>query len=173
MLTEWNTCVEKKEESGNVGSSSTFEGASLIGAAFSSGGSLPFNFGLVSKMVRNVKYLNISVSADLRQSFVSWTATSSFLKAPESWNSESETRSRILQEVFGRYGLEPAFLINYWKTLILTLVGVVLFGIFKVIEVCFTKENTKGHSVARLIKSFLRQIFSIKIKFFSIFTDLH
>jgi len=151
MLSEWSLCVEKKENSQNVASSSTFEGASLIGSAFSSGGSLPFNFGLVSKMVRNVKYLNITVSSELRQSFVSWTATSSFLKAPQTWGSNSNSNSRILQEVFDRYGLESAFLINYWKTLILTLAGVVLFGIFKIIETCFTKDNSKGRSIMRSI----------------------
>jgi len=138
MLSEWSLCIEKKEDSKTRTSSSAFEGASLAGSSLTSGSSLSLNFGLVAKILRNVKYLNISVSPDLRQTFLSWKVTSSFLSAPKSWSSQSDSES--LPTVFSRYDLESIFLINYWKILILALIGLTIFVIFKLLEM----HNPKG-----------------------------
>ena len=89
--------------------SGVFEGTSIAGAALGFGSSLPVNFGLVAKILRNMKYLNVTVSLELQEVFYSWRANG-FLKAPKSWSVESE--SKPLPRVFSRYWLDPVFLIN-------------------------------------------------------------
>jgi len=127
--------------------SNAFDGTSVAGAALTSGSSLPVNFGLVAKILRNLKYLNVTVSSELQVTFVSWKVNGGFLKAPKSWSSESH--SKPLPEVFRRYGLDPVFLINYWKPLIMVLIGFVLFGVFKVIEVLLNQGNQQNNSIPR------------------------
>jgi len=151
MLSDWHTCVEKTKNSDTDTSASVFEGTSLIGASLSSGSSLPLNFGLVAKILRNVKYLNISVSPELLQTFFSWKVASGALSAPKSWSSKSV--SEPLPLVFERYGLQPVFIINYFKPLLMTLVGLFFFVIFKVMEINLSKKNPKGRwsSISRSI----------------------
>ena len=119
--------------------SDTFEGTSIAGAALASGSSLPINFGLVAKILRNTKYLDITVSSELEETFYSWKVASGFLAAPDSWS--LKVNSNPLPDVFGRYDLSPTFLINYWKPLVLTLIGFVLFVIFKGVEIKLLKKK--------------------------------
>jgi len=116
-----------------------FDGTSIVGAALGSGSSLPINFGLVAKILRNVKYLDVTVSTELQEAFVSWKVNSGFLAAPKSWALKAE--SKPLPWIFSRYGLASAFLVNYWKPFLMTLIGLALFVIFKGIEIVVYKED--------------------------------
>ena len=60
-----------------------FEGTFLASAALSSGSSLPFNFALVTKLLRNMKYLDVTVSSELTETFYSWKVADGFFHAPK------------------------------------------------------------------------------------------
>jgi len=150
-LSDSHLCDQEKEPDNGreKAAGGTFEGSSLAGAALASGSSLPINFGLVAKIIRNLKYLNVTVSSELQVTFSSWKVSSGFLKAPKSWSLES--RSKPLPVVFSRYGLDPVFLINYWKPFILTMVGFVLFVVFKIMEVSLNRGNQQNDSIPRKV----------------------
>jgi len=108
------------------------------------------NFGLVAKILRNVRYLDLTVSYELQETYYSWKTTSNFLKAPGSWKTKSE--SKELPYVFRQYALEPVFLINFWRPLLMTLIGLGLFLIFKGLEIVTRGgENNQRPVVARAI----------------------
>jgi len=129
------------------GSRAVLEGTSIVGASLNPGSSLPINFGLAAKIVRNLKYLNVTVSEELQETFMSWKVASGFLSAPKSWKSKYE--SKPLPGVFRRYGLDAVFLMNYWKPLVMTLIGLGLFVMFKLIEL--GGSNTRLKSITRQI----------------------
>jgi len=126
-----------------------FEGTSLVGAALGSGSSLPLNFGLASKILRNIKYMKLPVSSELQETFVSWKAPSRFLHAPDSWSLKYS--SKTIPGAFSRYGLQSAFLVNFWKLLVLAIIGIAVFGIFKLVEVSLSKKRGMMHTISRQV----------------------
>ena len=84
VLTESHLCEKQTEEEipekdDEKAAAGVFEGTSLVGASLSSGSSLPLNFGLVAKILRNFKYMDIPVSRELQ-------VASGFMSAPKSWS---------------------------------------------------------------------------------------
>ena len=108
-------------------------------AALGSGSSLPVNFGLATRILRNIKYMKLTVSDELQESFISWKMPSEWVSAPDSWSLKYS--SKDLPEVFSRYGLESAILMNFWKPLILSLGGFAVFVIFKLLEISLSKNK--------------------------------
>jgi len=143
-------CIDQSLSSAQQkASSAAFEGASSLGSTLSSGSSLPINFGLVAKLLKNIKYLDVTVSSELQEAFFTWKVTSSFLTAPTSWSEKSQ--SKALPAVFSQYGLESIFIINYWKPLIMTSGGFILFVIFKLMEVSLSKRRRNWSSTLRAV----------------------
>jgi len=137
MLSEQLSCLDQSgAKAGEKAAARALEGTSLIGSSLGSGSSLPFNFGLVAKILRNTKYLNLTVSTELQETFISWKVASGFMSAPESWSSKTGD-AKSLPFVFSRYGLASEFLINFWKPFIMSIIGFVTFGIFKLLEGVF------------------------------------
>ena len=103
----------------------------------------------MAKILRNLKYLDVTVSTELTETFYSWKANG-FLKAPKDWSEKSE--SKVLPTVFSRYGLDPVFLINFWKPLVLTLIGLVVYVIFRAME-AIIKRKKRGivYKISRII----------------------
>lgn len=117
------------------------DGILIFTAAISSGSSLPVCFGIMTRILRNTKYLKVQVSPELQKAFYSWKPSLSLLGAPKSWSSKSE--SKALPWVFGHYSLEPVFLINYWGPFLMIIIGFVLFAVFKVAEQAMKKQGQK------------------------------
>jgi len=141
FLSDSQICLnlEEEEKKSQKIFAAVFEGTFLASAALSSGSSLPFSFALVAKVLRNMKYLDVTVSTDLTETFYTWKVNDGFLNAPKSWSEKSE--SKALPTVFSRYGLDPVFLINFWKPLVLSLAGLVVFVVFKLTEMIIRKKK--------------------------------
>ncbi len=60
-----------------------FDGASAISNAIALGSSMPTNFGLVAKILRNSKYLNVSVSQDLQETSCAWKIRTGIFPTPK------------------------------------------------------------------------------------------
>ena len=136
---------EKRSEKAAAG---VFEGASIIGT-LNSGSSLPLNFGLVAKILRNIKYMSLPVSSELYETFFSWKVASGFLSAPKSWS--SKYTSKTIPVVFSRYKLQSAFLTNFWKPLMMTLIGIAVFGIFKGTEVSVKDKKSMVYKISKQV----------------------
>jgi len=126
-----------------------FEGSSLVGAALGSGSSLPLNFGLVAKIMRNFKYMKLPVSQELYETFVSWKVASGFMSAPKDWS--SKYTSKTIPVVFSRYELQSAFLINFWKPFIMAIIEIAVFGAFKLIEVSINDKKSVVYTISRQV----------------------
>jgi len=82
------------------------------------------------------------VSSDLEETFYTWKISTGFISMPESWAGYSEPQ--VLPEVFDRYNLGSLFLVNYWKSLVMILIGLSLYVIFRIINFCLLKKNKKN-----------------------------
>jgi len=143
-------CVSKGLETQAAVSDNLVDGVSVVSNSFAAGSSVPFNFGLVAKLLRNTRYLNISVSLELQKTFYSWKTNSSLISVPSSWN--SYLKADPLPFDFERYGLESAFLINYWKNFVLVMAGGICFLICKILEMSASSSSQKLKKVTRSIK---------------------
>jgi len=135
-----DNCLNYDEDGPEKVVSDIADGTSIFVAAISAGSSMPVYFGLMSRILRNTKYLKIQVSPELQKAFYSWKPSLSSL-APTSWSPKSE--SEPLPWVFERYNLEPVFLINYWVSFLMIAIGLVLYAVFKVAEKAVIKQGKK------------------------------
>ena len=138
-LSDSGICISGSQEAQAAISSGLFDGASAISNSLALGSSVPTNFGLVAKILRNTKYLNISVSKDLQMTFNSWKISTGIFPAPDPGSLDSQGS---LPLVFERYGMKSAFLFNYWKSLMMILIGLGCFVMSKGAEVIFSKSNS-------------------------------
>ena len=129
------------------------DGVSIIGNSLCVGTSLPTNLGFASKMIRNTRYLNVPVSNALQSAFHAWKTRSNFLNAPGTWSERNSSGS--LPFVFKRYHVESGFLINYWQSLIMVLIGLSVFVIFKALELVHlvkSRKQTIWYSTIKAVK---------------------
>ena len=96
-----------------------------------SGSSGAMGFGVVAKVIRNVRYFNIQYSEKTQEVFAAEESSSFELKAPESFDNID---SKELNWNFMKYDVEPNFLINYWKNLIPILILCGCFVILKTLK---------------------------------------
>ena len=115
------SCSSRSKENQAAAYKGLFDAAAAISNVIALGSSMPTNFGLVAKILRNSKYLNISVSEDLQETFCAWKISTGIFPAPEDSGSQG-----TLPWVFERYEMKSAFLINYWKTPTIILLGLVV-----------------------------------------------
>jgi len=141
VLLSPGTCVSKGLSSQENVTSAILDGASIVGNSPCVGSSLPTNFRFAVKMMKNLKYLNVSVSNNLQSAFYAWKTHSNFLVAPQSWSERNTGES--LPGVFERYHVESGFLINYWRNFMMTLIGLSVFFIFKILELVYLNNNQK------------------------------
>lgn len=142
-------CVSKGKSLQENITGAALDGASALGNSIAIGSSLPTNFGLVAKILRNIKYLNVTVSDELNEVFTSWKISSGFIDYPESWGDESDSGS--LPGVFVRYNVRALFLLNYWKSFVMILIGVSVFTPFKLLEIIPCSKKSRLGSIFRLL----------------------
>jgi len=148
-------CVsDSKSSQANI-TGAAFDGAAILGNSVAVGTSLPTNFGLVAKILRNIRYMNITVSSELEETFYTWKISSGFISMPDSWNDYSEPE--VLPEVFERYNLGSLFLVNYWKSLVMILIGLSLYVIFRLLDIKRLSGKKKIETVSK-VSSALRSL---------------
>ena len=125
------------------------DSVATLGNSVAIGSSMATNFGLVAKILRNIRYLNVTVSSELEEAFYTWRVSSGFVSVPKSWSTQSDPE--MLPAVFDRYNLGSVFLVNYWKSLIMILIGLGVFVIFKAVDMKFFKQGSKLGSASRSI----------------------
>jgi hypothetical protein len=81
---------------------------------------VPFS-ALVSKIVQNTRYLNISVTSDLAEVYQTWDSDLISWDVPNVMSNldHFETSPRL----FARYDIDSPFLVNFWPTLINIVIG--------------------------------------------------
>jgi len=140
LLSSEHCVSESKSAQANI-TGAALDSAAAIGNAVTAGTSMPTNFGLVSKSVKNIRYLNVTVSSELEETFYSWKISSGFISMPNSWDGQSSSSNEVLPLVFERYKLGSLFLVNYWKSFVMIMIGLVLFIVFKAVDMSCQKRN--------------------------------
>jgi len=121
---------------------------SKIGSSICVGNSMFANLGLITKLVQNIRYMELNVSNELDNAFKSWESDILAWQIPGKLSSMSE--SEDLPFVFARYDLDSRFLVNYWFTLVLTLSGFIMYGglrLSKFLLEVRLKKHKMWHSV--------------------------
>ena len=93
--------------------------------------------------------MKLPVSQELYETFVSWKVASGFMSAPQNWSGKYS--SKTIPVVFSRYELQSAFLINFWKPFVMALIGIAVFGIFKVVEVSIKNKKSMVSTISRQV----------------------
>jgi len=125
--------------------------ASVVGSLVSVGSSVIPVVGLVSEVVQNTRYLNLSVTDGLSEIYktfstdlISWDLPN-FLAEVEGF--------KPLSELFARYDLDSSFLVNFWSTMMTVGVGLcVLVCCLGIQKVCFERGKSRGGHVNSLIQ---------------------
>ena len=99
---------------------------------------MSIKLNLISKIVQNIRYLNISYSSKLLDTFQTWDTDIIAINPPDSL--QNDIPSKSLPYVFARYDLDPSFLSNFWLSLIMILGSLVVSIIFNVIR--YLTENS-------------------------------
>ena len=99
---------------------------------------------LVSKIVQNTRYLNLTVTAELAEVYETWNPNLIPWKVPEKISQSGNFKTPPI--VFARYGLNSQFLANFWPTLMTTMIGLACFISFLVLKK-LTKNKGKLYSL--------------------------
>jgi len=89
-----------------------------------SSSTFPFST-LVSTIVQNTRYLNLSVTIELAEIYQTWDANLISWDPPNVFSGEDHFKQPPY--VFARYGLSSPFLANFWATLINIIIGSGIF----------------------------------------------
>ena len=140
------SCSSRSKENQAAAYKGLFDTASAINNVVVLGSSMPTNFGLVSKILRNSKYLDIYASEDLQETFCAWKISTGIFPAPEDSGSQG-----TLPWVFERYGTKSAFLINYWKTLTIILLGLAVGLVCFIVSKVALSNKKKTSKIPRIV----------------------
>ena len=105
---------------------------------------------LVSKIVQNTRYLNLSVTSDLAGVYKTWQTNIISWDVPNLMsNLDHFETSPIL---FSQYDLGSPFLVNFWPTLINVVIGFGTFLACLLLQKVFEHENYKGWAYSLMLK---------------------
>jgi len=80
---------------------------------------------LVSKIIQNTRYLNLTVTPELAEIYQTWNPNLIPWKVPEKISQSGNFKTSPF--LFARYGLNSPFLANFWPTLMTTMIGLACF----------------------------------------------
>lgn len=123
--------------------------ATMAGGGLCIGSSMFANLGLMTKVLQNMRYMNIGVSSDLKNAFKTWSTKVVSLKIPDGLIDSSGSQN--LPFTFAQYDVDPIFLVNYWSSLMIALIGVGCFVFFHGVKFLLKEKLMKRKLVSSVI----------------------
>jgi len=151
-------CIEPKDnstksiETMTKVATTSFEATSVFASIFCIGNTISLRTGLISKIIQNTRYLNLSYSEELLAMFK--TFDTNLIDPPSFKTFETHTHSKTLPFVFTLYDLPPNFILNYWQSLMMIIVASTVFVVVLLIEWILKKfsKPTCCDSILRFLR---------------------
>ena len=100
-----------------------------VSSLVSVGCSIVITFGLLSKMIQVLRFINIDYPYRLEIAFKTWNTNVPNIAIPE--QIDEKIVSHDIHPIFTTYGVEPSFLSNFWGVIIIILTMTALWMICK------------------------------------------
>ena len=121
----------------------------VVSRLVSVGCSVVVTFGLISKMIQIIRFINIHYPPRLQNIFKTWSTDVLNLVIPK--QIDSKIVSHDINSVFTTYGVEPSFLSNFWGMMVTILVAAAFWVLCKaflcLLEQCQTRRKTLIYTV--------------------------
>ena len=113
-----------------------------IGSVVSVGSAVFPQTALVSKIVQNTRYMNISVTSDLAEIYKTWRTDMISWQVPNVLSSEDHFKTAPY--LFARYEIDSPFIVNFWPTLLNIGIGLGAFGTCIALRKLLERGKYKG-----------------------------
>ena len=90
-----------------------------VGSLISVGCSVAVTFGLISKMIQIIRFMNVGYSSKLKDVLLTWGTDILNLNIPQ--QIDEKIMSQEINSLFTTYGIEPSFLSNSWGMIVILL----------------------------------------------------
>ena len=131
---------------------------------FRPGGSSAILLGVLQKLTSYIKYLKLPYSARLKEMLLAWQsnifAFDIYPALPS--NLMAYLVSKPIPEIFIEHGVDPSFLVNFWKTLI-ALISVFLSWILLKLIIKFTRPKNGASKLHSFLNIFQLMLFKFLI----------
>ena len=122
-----------------------------VGSLISVGCSVAVTFGLISKMIQIIRFMNIGYSSRLKDILLTWGTDILNLNIPR--QIDEKIMSHDISSLFSVYGIEPSFLSNFWGMIVILLGAASSWVLCKVLlysyEQCWKSRDTLIHGILR------------------------
>ena len=106
-------------------------------------------FGLISKMIQMIRFINIDYPYNLRNILTTWGTDIFSISIPQ--QIDEQIVSRDINAVFTKYSVDPSFLSNFWGVFIILIGMATLWalcrGLLYCLEQCWKSKNTLIHRI--------------------------
>ena len=127
----------------------------VISSSLCVGSSITMRSGFISKLIQDIRFLNISYSSQVEG--ILQTSRSRFLNLSIPAQIDHNLISKGIPMIYTKYGFKPSFLSNFWKRLIILLcvfaLWIICFGLYY----CLRRHNKSYTKVVRIVFKKLAQ----------------
>jgi len=120
-----------------------------VGSVVSVGGSIFPLTSLVSKIVQNTRYMNLTVTNELAEIYQTWDTDLISWEVPNALAKFDHFET--VPTLFARYELDSPFLVNFWSTLMTIVVGFATFTACFVLKKLFERSEYHKHWIHSLL----------------------
>ena len=142
-------CVPSSQQAQEKATQAISSTARGVSSAVCVGSAVASLTSLVSKIVQNTRYLNLSVTSELSDIYQTWKTDLISWDVPSAFSNEDNFKSS--PPLFARYDVESPFLVNFWPTLVNIGIGLTTFIICFVLQslLQIAKYESWASSLAR------------------------
>jgi len=112
--------------------------ATSVSSAVSIGSSNPLSFGLISKTIEKIRFLQIGYSLELEDVFLSWNVDLYSIQIPD--KIAEQLVAKDTPEIFSIYGIDSTFLMNYWGDMMTIGICLLLLVFLRILSLLFPKK---------------------------------
>lgn len=110
-----------------------------IASLLCAGGSAAVLFGLLSKLIQCIRFLNIGYSNKLQENLKAWSTNLYSINLPASIS--KQITSREIPDIFTTYGVDPSFLSNFWDNILFLTIPLAAWIILILLALCIQKSR--------------------------------
>ncbi len=133
--------------------------ATSVSSAVSIGSSNPLTFGLMSKTIEKIRFLQIGYPIELEDVFLSWNVDLYSIQIPD--KIAEQLIAKDTPDIFSIYGIDSTFLMNYWGDMMIIGICLLLLVFLRILEILFPKKPKQTFFDVWLLTLFMHTIFLV------------
>jgi len=115
------------------------------------GSSNPLTFGLISKTIEKIRFLQIGYSEELEDVFLEWNVDLYSIQIPDKL--ADKLVAEETPEIFSIYGIDSTFLMNYWGDMMIIGICLLCLAFLKIMDLTFPKKKKETFFFVWILKA--------------------